>query len=113
MTIEDIRLIALKLPHAKEDIKWGSDLCFCIAGKMFCVTSKEGECKFSLKVEAEEFDELCQRQGFIPAPYMARNKWVLIDSSAKLSKKELEGLIKKSYELVKSKLPKKTQEKLR
>src|SRR5882724_2086044 len=113
MTIEDIRLIALKLPHAKEDIKWGSDLSFCVAEKMFCVTSMEGECKFSLKVEAEEFDELCQRQGFIPAPYMARNKWVLIDSSAKLSKKEVESFIKRSYELVKSKLPKKLQAELK
>ena len=113
MKIEDIRSIALKLPHATEDIKWGSDLCFCIAEKMFCVTSMEGDVRISLKVEAEEFEELCQRQGFIPAPYMARNKWVLIDESARLSKKELEAFVKKSYELVKSKLPKKMQEKLR
>ncbi len=113
MTVEDIRSIALKLPHATEDIKWGADLCFCIAEKMFCVTSMEGDCKFSLKVDAEEFDELCQRQGFIPAPYMARNKWVLIDSSAKLSKKEVESFIKSSYELVKSKLPKKMQASLK
>src|SRR5260221_12606452 len=91
--IEDIRSIALKLPHATEDIKWGSDLCFCIAEKMFCVTSMEGDVRISLKVETEEFEgdvrislkveteefeELCQRQGFIRAPYMARSKWVLI-----------------------------------
>ncbi len=112
MTLEDIRSIALKLPHATEDIKWGSDLCFCIAEKMFCVTSMDRECRISLKVEADEFEELCQRQGFIPAPYMARNKWVLIDEPARLSKKELQTFIKKSYELVKSKLPKKLQEKL-
>jgi len=37
----------------------GSGLCFCIAEKMFCVTSMEAECKFSLKVGAEEFGELC------------------------------------------------------
>src|SRR5260370_41193832 len=89
MTVENIRSIALKLPHATEDIKWGNDLCFCIAEKMFCVTSMEGNTRISLKVEADEFEELCQRQGFIPAPYMARNKWVLIDESARLSKKEL------------------------
>src|SRR6185369_7677505 len=106
MTIEDIRSIALKLPSATEDIKWGNDLCFCIAEKMFCVTSMEGSVKVSLKVPENDFDELCQRQGFVPAPYMARNKWILIDSSAKLNRKALEGLIKKSYELVKGKLPK-------
>ncbi|MBI1769802.1 MAG: MmcQ/YjbR family DNA-binding protein [Bacteroidetes bacterium] len=112
MTVEDIRSIALKLPHTTEDIKWGSDLCFCIAEKMFCVTSMEGDCKISIKVEVAEFEELCQRQGFTPAPYMARNKWVLIDESARFSKQELEAFIKKSYELVKSKLSKKIQEKL-
>lgn len=113
MTVEDIRSIALKLPHATEDIKWGNDLCFCIAEKMFCVTSLEGTVKFSLKVNDEDFDDLCQRKGFAPAPYMARNKWVLIDSSAKITKKELEGFIKKSYDLVKAKLPKKWQENLK
>lgn len=112
MTIEDIRSIAMKLPHATEGIKWGNDLCFCIAEKMFCVTSMEGNVKFSLKVHENDFEELCQRQGITPAPYMARNKWVMIDSSAKLSRKELEGFIKKSYELVKGKLTKKLQEKL-
>ncbi|GHN01501.1 hypothetical protein WSM22_29900 [Cytophagales bacterium WSM2-2] len=113
MTVDDIRSIALKCPHATEDVKWGNDLCFCIAEKMFCVTTLEGEAKTSLKVPDDKFEELCQRPGFIPAPYMARNKWVLIDNSAKLSGKELEGLIKKSYELVKAKLPKKLQEKLK
>lgn len=112
MTVEDIRSIALKLPHATEDVKWENDLCFCIAEKMFCVTSLEGSIKFSLKVSDDDFEELCQRKGFTPAPYMARHKWILIDSSAKLTKKELAGFVKESYELVKRKLPKKIQEKL-
>jgi predicted DNA-binding protein (MmcQ/YjbR family) len=113
MTVDNIRSISLKLQHATEDIKWGNDLCFCIAEKMFCVTSLEGAVKFSVKVDDREFEDLCQRQGFVPAPYMAKNKWVLIDSSAKLSKKELESFIQKSYHLVKAKLPKKLQEKLK
>jgi hypothetical protein len=41
MTLDLIREIASKLPHVTEDIKWGNDLCFCIAGKMFCVTGLE------------------------------------------------------------------------
>jgi len=103
-----IRDIASKLPHVEEDIKWGNDLCFCIAAKMFCVTGLDD----SLKVSDEEFDELIERTGFTPAPYLARNKWVLIDSSSKISKKELSHFIQQSYNLVKAKLPKKLQEKL-
>lgn len=112
MTIDLLREIAGKLPHVKEDVKWGADLCFCIAEKMFCVTGLEGPVVVSLKVTDEEFEELVEREGFSPAPYMARNKWVRIESSAKISKKELTQLINQSYQLVKAKLPKKLQAKL-
>lgn len=113
MTLDMIREIASKLPHVKEDIKWGNDLCFCLAEKMFCVTGLEDNpVKVAVKVTEEEFDELIEREGIIPAPYLARNKWVLIDATSKISKKELTYLIKQSYDLIKTKLPKKLQEKL-
>lgn len=113
MSLDLIREIANKLPHVTEDIKWGNDLCFCVADKMFCVTGLQDGSKVSLKVTDEEFNELIERTGFIPAPYMARNKWVSIDSSSKISKKELTHFITQSYELVKAKLPKKLREKLK
>ena len=113
MSIETIRGIALKLPDVKEDIKWGQDLCFCIAEKMFCVTGlHEGPVSLSFKVPDEDFEELSERSGFIPAPYMARHKWILIQDIKKVPKKELEKFISQSYALVKAKLPKKLQEKL-
>ena len=114
MKVDSIRDIALKLPHVTEDVKWGHDLCFCIAEKMFCVTGLEGDpVTLSLKVPDEDFESVCERPGFIPAPYMARHKWVFIQDCGKVPKKELEKLIKQSYTLVKAKLPKKTQDKLK
>ena len=107
MTTEDIRTIALKLPGASEDIKWGNDLCFCIGDKMFAVTGLQPPVTISFKVKDEEFDELCSRNGIIPAPYVAKYKWILVEDIRKVSKKELEHFIRQSYELVKSKLPKK------
>src|SRR5690349_5449470 len=110
MTIEDIRTFCLKLRGATEDIKWGHDLCFCVAEKMFCVTGlDEQPVGVSLKVTDEEFDELSAQPNFKPAPYMARNKWVLVEDASKVKDKELKRLIKQSYELIKSKLPKKLQ----
>src|SRR5262245_48576619 len=107
MTIEDIRGIALKLPKATEDIKWGNDLCFSIGEKMFAVTSLQPPLTISFKVKDEEFDELCSRNGIIPAPYVAKHKWVLVEDMNKIKKRELEHFIRQSYELVKAKLAKK------
>jgi predicted DNA-binding protein (MmcQ/YjbR family) len=107
MNIEDLRAICKKLPHVTEDIKWGNDLCFCIAEKMFCVTGLTGPMQVSFKVKDEEFDELSTSRDIIPAPYVARYKWVLVQNPERLTKKQWEHYIRQSYELVKAKLPKK------
>lgn len=107
MNIEDIQAFCKKLPGVKEDIKWGADLCFCIVEKMFCVIPLEGELTITFKVKDEEFDELVAREGIKPAAYLARNKWITVLDVTSLNRKELEGYIKQSYELVKAKLPRK------
>jgi len=65
-----------------------------------------------VEVPDDEFDELSNQNGFMPAPYMARAKWVLATDPSNLNKKEWERYIKQSYELVKIKLTKKLREKL-
>lgn len=112
MNIEQLREFALSLPQATEDVKWGNDLCFCIAEKMFCVTGLSGNFGASLKVKPEEFEELVARDGIIPAPYMARNKWVYIKDASVLTDEQWEYYVRQSYELVASKLPKKVQKEL-
>ena len=104
VNIEWLRTFCLSLPGAKEEVKWGNDLCFTVGKKMFCVTGLEGEFQFSFKVKDEEYDELSNRSGFIPAPYMARAHWVLLTEPSKLSKKEAEDYIKLSYQMVFDKL---------
>jgi predicted DNA-binding protein (MmcQ/YjbR family) len=107
MQIEALQKFCLSLPSATEDVKWGNDLCFSIGGKMFCVTSLETPIKFSFKVPDEVFDELSATDGFMPAPYMARAKWVTVTKPSILGKKDWEKYIKQSYELIKMKLTKK------
>ncbi|MGP8215953.1 MAG: MmcQ/YjbR family DNA-binding protein [Bacteroidia bacterium] len=107
MNIESIRAYCKKLPGVTEDIKWENDLCFCIGGKIFCSVPLTGELSVTFKVTPEEFDELSVREGFIPAPYMARNKWVCLQDITILKRNELEGHIRQSYELIKAKVPKK------
>ena len=107
MTIETVRLICRALPGVTEDVKWGHDLCFCVAGKMFTVVSLEAPHSIAFKCSPETFGELVERPGVIPAPYMARNMWVQEQELGEtLAQRELEPLIKTSYELVVAKLPK-------
>jgi predicted DNA-binding protein (MmcQ/YjbR family) len=43
-----------------------------VAEKMFCITGEWGG--VSIKVTPEDFDELIEKDGIAPTPYMARNK---------------------------------------
>src|ERR1700735_827675 len=104
---ELIRNICNSLPSVTEDIKWGNDLCFNIARKMFCVVSLEIPIKVSVKVTEEEFEELSSRPGIVPAPYVARHKWILVENVNVFNPDQWEFYIKQSYTLVKAKLPKK------
>ena len=107
MDIEILRKICLSLPGATEDIKLEADLCFLIGGKMLCVTGFESGSSVTFKVPDAEFEELISRPGFNPAPYLARARWVQVEDLDQLSQDEWKRFIKQSYELVKSKLPKK------
>lgn len=107
MDIEVLRTICLSFPAVTEDVKWGNDLCFCVGNKMFCVANLEPPHTFSFKVTDAEFEELSQTEGFKPAPYMARAKWVLVTDSSKLSRKELKNYLQQSYDLVTAKFSRK------
>jgi predicted DNA-binding protein (MmcQ/YjbR family) len=112
MDIEQLRSFCLKLKGVTEDIKWDNDLVFTIGSKMFCVAALDPPFKCSFKVADDEFEELSNQPGFIPAPYLARNKWVLVRNPSVMNKKEWERRVKESYELVKSKLTKKLRAEL-
>lgn len=96
------------MPHAIGDIKWGVDRVYSIGTKMFCVAfvDTEQNATVAFKID-DDFLSFTDRNGFIPAPYMARAKWVQITDLKKISDAELKALIKRSYDLVALKLTKK------
>ena len=114
MRTEWVRRFCMNLPRTTEEILWGSDLVFKIGGKMYAVTVLEpGPLCLSFKCTPENFAELTEREGIIPAPYSARYYWVALESEDVLPAAEIKRLIGESYELVLGKLPKKTQAALR
>ena len=107
MTIDGVRRICRSFPGVTEDLKWGADLAFCTGGKMFCVVNTERPHQMSFKCTPEAFAELVQRNGMIPAPYLARAMWVQeTELGAALERRELEPLLRSAYDLVVAKLPK-------
>jgi len=111
MTIDVVRSLCRTLPNVTEDIKWGHDLCFCVWGKMFTVVNLERPHSIAFKCTPDSFGELIERPGIIPAPYMARNMWVQEQELGDvLDRRELETLIRTSYDLVVAKLPKSKRE---
>jgi predicted DNA-binding protein (MmcQ/YjbR family) len=110
MTVESIRRWCLALPGVTEDIKWDDDLVFSVGGKMFCVAMLEPPHRLSFKCDDEALAELIERDGIIPAPYLARAKWVSLEAfDAPMEWKELESRLRDSYDLVKATLTKRAQ----
>jgi len=106
MDIEWIRQRCLSLPHTTEHVQWGIDLVFKIGGKMYAVMPTEpAPVLLSFKCSDESFAELVERPGIIPAPYLARAKWVALQDESALPRAELGRLLREAYQLVLANLP--------
>lgn len=114
MDIEWVRRHCLSFAHATEQVQWGNDLVFKVAGKMFAVAPLEpAPLCLSFKCTPEMFRELTERPGVKPAPYMARAYWIALEHEHALPMHETKALLRQSYELVFAKLPKKVQAELK
>jgi predicted DNA-binding protein (MmcQ/YjbR family) len=110
MDFEAAKTVCLSFPGATQDLKWGEVTVFSVGGKMFACTNADLPARrISFKVDDDRFLELTDRPGIIPAPYMARLKWVYTDDTRALSDSEAAALLRRSYELAFAKLTKKLQ----
>ncbi|MDQ1405007.1 MAG: hypothetical protein QOG55_636 [Acidobacteriaceae bacterium] len=108
-----IRDLCLSFPTVTEHVIWGSDLTFKVAGKMFAHAVLEpAPVWLSFKASPENFYDLTERPGIIPAPYLARAQWVALETKDALSSAELAALVRDSYDIIVAKLPKKTRDSL-
>jgi len=114
MDIEQVHAHCLSFPHVTEVVLWGNDLVFKIGGKMFAVIGLDAASDhcMSFKCTPEKFAELIERNGIVPAPYVARYHWVALERFNVLSDKELKALLRNAYDLVFGKLPKKAKAEL-
>jgi predicted DNA-binding protein (MmcQ/YjbR family) len=113
MDAQGIRHLCLALPGATESVKWGNDLVFQVGGKMFAVACLDvSPYLVSFKCSPERFAELMEREGFVPAPYLARAHWVAIERGARTERAELAGWLRDAHAEVAKKLPNKVRQEL-
>lgn len=110
MDIEWVRKRCLSLPHCTETLQWEDNLVYKVGGKMFAMISLEPRRTWLwFKCSNEDFAELIERQGIIPAPYLAHAHWTALETEQALTPHELSRYLTKAHDLVFAKLPRKVR----
>jgi predicted DNA-binding protein (MmcQ/YjbR family) len=118
MDAESVRAHLLKLPLVVETMQWGDNLVYwvgdkAVGGKMFALVGLDGSHgAMSFSAGPERFAELVEREGLVPAPYMARIYWVALERWDALPASELKSLLKDARDLTWDKLPQRTKDAL-
>jgi predicted DNA-binding protein (MmcQ/YjbR family) len=121
MDAESAREFLLQLPYVVETQQWGDNLVFwvgdkAVGGKMFCLVNldrgaaHEGHGVVSYAAGAERFDELLERDGLKPAPYMARIFWVAAERWGVFGNREWQEELRAAHAMTLAKLTKRTLE---
>lgn len=116
MDNESIREICMRMPHVTETLNWGHRLVYWagdrdIGGRMFASTDVDGSGVgvLSFHCGAERFHELLEMEGMRPTPYSAKQFWVTMERWDVLRPRQVEEELKRAYELIYAKLPKRTR----
>ena len=124
MDAERLRAFLLTLPHTVETRQWGDNLVFwvgdkSIGGKMFAVVGLSADAAsakehgvLSFAAGPERSLELLEREGFYPAPYLARAHWVATRDWAVLRAAEWQAELRNAHAIIFAKLSKRTRENL-
>ena len=111
MTPEAFHDAAIALPGAVLDIKWGSDRCYCVGGKMFAAAGADGDPPSGpgFKTSDLAFEMLIEQGVARPAPYAARFKWVQLTSYDALPDADIIAYLAQAHAIVAAGLTRKAR----
>ena len=92
----------MALTGATRDNPWGHEEVFKVGGKMFAMPDGAGGCMF--KVTDIAYEALTTTGCALPAPHMARAKWVRLPDLAILDDAEMTDWLATAHALVAAKL---------
>jgi predicted DNA-binding protein (MmcQ/YjbR family) len=126
MDVEQARHWLCGRPHVEETMQWGANLvCWAapkaIGGKMFALIDLNEDMRreegrrpvLSFYAGPLAYPELLERDGVLPAPYLARAYWVALAYWEAIPTAELMLLLEAAQAGVTSRLPRKTRDLLR
>jgi predicted DNA-binding protein (MmcQ/YjbR family) len=101
------------LPAATHVIQWGNASAWKLGGKLFAVCSGWGEGKdesepekICFKCTDMSYELLCGLKGVIPAPYLARAKFVQVLADNELGDEDMRAYIVQAHSIIAGKLTK-------
>lgn len=103
------------LPHAISERKWENTLVFSVQKKMFALfllDQRDRPTELWCKVDDDVFLSYTDQPGIRPAPYLARAKWVAIESNA-MTDAMARDVLRRARDIIFMKLPKRVQLELR
>lgn len=115
MTREEFDAYCRGLMATTNVIQWGNSSVWKVGGKIFAICSIWGEGmeqKISFKCSDLSYQILCELDGVIPAPYLARAKWVQVEHDGALGDDDIRSYISDAHEIIAGKLTKKLRAEL-
>ncbi|WP_262695817.1 MmcQ/YjbR family DNA-binding protein [Kordiimonas aquimaris] len=115
MTRDEFDAYCGSLKATTNVIQWGNSSVWKVGGKIFAICSIWGEGredKISFKCADMSFEILCELPDIVPAPYLARGKWVQLSEPDALSDDDIRSYIDDAHAIIAAKLTKVKQREL-
>ena len=109
MTRDEFDLFCGSLKGTTNVVQWGNSTVWKIGGKIFAICSPWGKGdaqKISFKCSDISYRLLIEQDGIVPAPYLARAKWVQLEREDALDDGAIQSYITAAYEIIAAKLTK-------
>ena len=112
MTREEFDSFCSTLPASTHVVQWRGASVWKVGGKMFAIGSNPGggrDMAIRFKCSETAYEVLCQQQGIIPAPHLARAGWVQVLTPEAMSDADTRLYLKEAHRLIAARLSRAVQ----
>jgi predicted DNA-binding protein (MmcQ/YjbR family) len=109
MTCDEFDRFCSSLKASTHVIQWGGASVWKVGGKIFAIAPLYEAAEYqriSFKCSELSFEILKHQDGIIPAPYLARAKWVQVLEEGAMSDEDIKDYIIDAYNIITAKLSK-------